>query len=91
MVTIAGARPQCVKAAPVSRVLGQNGNDCGMRVDPKDPQAIAEAMDHLVTNPEEAWQMGKNGRAAVEREFSWESQSERLLSLYESIVPEVVS
>jgi len=59
--------------------------NCGLCVNPSDPRAIARAIDRLVGNPKEAYLMGRNGRAAVEKEFNWESQSERLLSLYRSL------
>ena len=61
------------------------GNQCGVCVDPTDPQAIAQAIDRLVLNPEEARAMGNNGREAVEREYNWESQASRLLDLYQSL------
>ena len=61
------------------------GDHCGVCVDPTDPRDIAQAIDRLVSNPEEARAMGGNGRAAVEREYNWESQASRLLDLYDSL------
>jgi len=46
------------------------GNQCGLCVDPLDPKAIAEAIDFLVTHPEEAEQMGRNGQKAVLEQYS---------------------
>jgi glycosyltransferase involved in cell wall biosynthesis len=60
------------------------GEHCGLCIDPTEPREIASAIDRLVANPEEARAMGNNGRAAVEREYNWESQASRLLQLYQS-------
>lgn len=58
------------------------GNNCGLCVDPLDPKAIAEAVEYLLTHPEEAHRMGGNGRRAVEEKYNWEREGERLLKLY---------
>jgi hypothetical protein len=60
------------------------GNDCGICVDPMNPTAIAEAIQWLISHPEEAKRMGKNGRRAVEEKYNWESQVVPLLNLYKS-------
>src|SRR5690606_21589492 len=38
------------------------GNGCGICVDPLRPREIAQAIDYLIANPEEARRMGNNGR-----------------------------
>ena len=58
------------------------GNRCGITVDPLDPKAIAQAIEYLLTHPEEARQMGKNGRRAVKERYNWEREGENLLKLY---------
>jgi len=58
------------------------GNRCGITVDPLDPKEIAQAIEYLLTHPEEARQMGKNGRRAVEEKYNWEKESKKLLDLY---------
>ncbi|MBL8995931.1 MAG: glycosyltransferase family 4 protein [Gemmatimonadales bacterium] len=55
---------------------------CGILVDPLDPGAIAAAIDHLVSTPEEAERMGRNGRAAVETRYNWEREEVRLEAFY---------
>lgn len=58
----------------------------GVCVDPEDPEAIASAIQYLLDNPEEARQMGENGRRAVKEEFNWGMEEKKLLALYEEIL-----
>ena len=58
---------------------------CGLLVDPKDPTAIAEAVDYLRENPEEAARFGANGQKAVKEKYHWGSEEKKLLSFYQTI------
>ena len=58
------------------------GNDCGLCVDPMDPKSIAEAIDFLVTHPEEVKRMGDNGKVAVQERYNWKNEEAKLLALY---------
>lgn len=58
------------------------GTGCGLVADPRDPAAIAAAIEYLLTHPEEAEAMGQRGRAAVLDRFNWDGEGARLLSLY---------
>lgn len=58
---------------------------CGLLVDPLDPRAIAQAIGYLLCHPDEAEQMGRNGRQAVMSRFAWESEAARLLELYADV------
>ena len=62
------------------------GNRCGITVDPLGPKEIAQAIEYLLTHPEEARQMGENGRRAVEEKYNWEKETEKLLALYEELL-----
>lgn len=62
------------------------GNECGICVDPLSPQAIADAIDYLVTHPDEAEQMGCNGRKAVLEQYNWSIEEQKLLDFYNSLV-----
>lgn len=61
-------------------------NDCGLLVDSLNPTAIAEAIDYLISHPEEAERMGRNGRRAVEEQFNWEHEATKLIDFYTRIL-----
>jgi len=58
------------------------GNDCGICVDPLDPESIAAAIDTLTQDPLEAERMGSNGSSAVNLRYNWQIEKEKLLNLY---------
>ena len=62
------------------------GNECGLCVDPTSPNEIAEAIDYLVTHPEEAQRMGDNGRVAVQRLYNWKNEEQKLLAIYAELM-----
>jgi len=55
-------------------------------VDPENPVAIAEAVQYLLDHPDEAKRLGKNGRQLIERKYSWEKESQKLLTFYDRIL-----
>jgi glycosyltransferase involved in cell wall biosynthesis len=61
------------------------GLGCGVVVDPRDPEAIAGAIEELLTDPERAEEMGKRGQAAVKARFNWDLETPTLLSLYHAL------
>ena len=63
-----------------------DGAGCGLLVDPLDPRAIANAMQWLLDHPNEAEAMGRRGREAVERQYNWTPEAEKLLALYERLL-----
>jgi glycosyltransferase involved in cell wall biosynthesis len=67
------------------------GNDCGLLVDPLDPVQIAEAIDYLVTHPDEAERMGRNGRRAVLEQYNWPTEEKKLLGFYERVLKPNIS
>ncbi|PNW37195.1 UNVERIFIED_CONTAM: glycosyl transferase, partial [Euhalothece sp. KZN 001] len=60
-------------------------NDCGICVNPLNPQEIAEAIQWIIKHPNQAAEMGKNGRKAVEEKYNWEPESKKLLNIYEKL------
>ena len=62
------------------------GNQCGLCVDPMDPDAISEAIDYLVQHPNAARKMGENGHHAVLKNYNWLQEEEKLIRLYEAMV-----
>jgi glycosyltransferase involved in cell wall biosynthesis len=59
--------------------------DCALYVDPLDARGIAQAIEYLLTNPAEAEEMGRCGQAAVAKQFNWNTQARKLVSLYSSL------
>ena len=62
------------------------GCKCGLLVDPRDPQSIAQAMEWIIDNPDEAARMGQRGRLAVETHYNWEAESVKLVEIYRRII-----
>lgn len=60
-------------------------NQCGILVDPLDPTAIAEAINRILEHPDEATEMGRRGRAAVESQFNWQQEHTKLVCAYDRL------
>lgn len=60
--------------------------NCGLLVDPMNPDEIAQAIRWMVTHPEEAAEMGRRGRAAILERYSWEQEADILFQLYDRIL-----
>lgn len=82
---MAAGLPVIASDFPLLREIIQSAR-CGLLVDPQNPQAIADAMQWIIDNPEEASAMGCRGRAAIEERFNWEAESEKLLNLYQQLI-----
>lgn len=61
-------------------------NDCGVCVDPLSPEAIAEAIDFFVKNPDVAMRKGENGRKAVSEKYNWGEEEKKLFDLYADLI-----
>lgn len=59
---------------------------CGICVDPENPEEIAKAIKKIKDNPEQAIEMGRNARKAVEEVYNWSVEEKKLLGLYASIL-----
>jgi glycosyltransferase involved in cell wall biosynthesis len=55
-------------------------------VDPLDPVAIARAVEGLLADPGRAERMGARGRVAVETEYNWTAEGQRLVAAYHRLV-----
>jgi glycosyltransferase involved in cell wall biosynthesis len=58
---------------------------CGILVEPGQPEALAEAIQWLLEHPAEAQAMGNRGRQAILQTYNWNSQAQLLLDLYRKI------
>ena len=61
------------------------GSKCGICVDPTNIGEVRKACMELIENPDKAEEMGRRGRLAVLKQYSWFSEEKKLLSLYESL------
>lgn len=60
--------------------------NCGICVNPHNIDEIKNAIEYLLNNPEQARQMGENGRKAVMEKYNWKTQEKKLIDLYKSII-----
>ncbi len=60
--------------------------NCGICVNPRKIDEIANAIDYLLKHPEEAKKMGENGRRAVSEKYNWHSEEIKLLELYQKVL-----
>ena len=58
---------------------------CGICVNPLNPEAIAEAIIHLIEHPAESEAMGMRGRKAVEEIYNWDMEEKKLLNFYNTL------
>jgi len=61
------------------------GNECGLCVNPKNPQEIAKAIEYI-QHPKEASKMGENGKQAVLKKYNWRNEEEKLLYFYKKLL-----
>ena len=56
-----------------------------MLVDPKNPDQIADAINYLVENKEEAYKMGQEGRRAVIEKYNCDVVSKEYVEIINSL------
>jgi glycosyltransferase involved in cell wall biosynthesis len=78
--------PVIASDLPLWRNIIGGETNCGILVDPMDPQAIASAIDWVFSNPQKAREMGERGRNATETLYNWSKEGERMLALYQDIL-----
>ena len=62
--------------------------ECGLFVGPQSVEQITQAIDWILSHPEEAEQMGKRGRELVLQKYNWGAEELKLLRLYDEILRE---
>lgn len=60
-------------------------NNCGICVNPRNINEIADAIKYLSENPDIAKQMGENGRNVVLDKYNWQCEEKKLLDVYQSL------
>jgi len=81
---MAAGRPVILAIDGVVRQVVEKAQ-AGIPVTPGDPQALAEAITDLASNPSKCRTMGKKGRSAIEMEFSRIELAEKFTALLETM------
>lgn len=63
-------------------------HSCGFCVSPYDSAQVTDALIYLIEHPAEARMMGQRGRKAVEKEYNWATEGQKLLGFYECVLHE---
>ena len=61
----------------------------GICVDPENLEEMKIAIKSIIDNPEQAKQMGINGRKAIKEVFNWGIEEKKLFKLYRDILDDV--
>ena len=83
---MAAGVPLIVSDFPLWRELFESVG-CALFVDPRDPAAIAAAMEWVLRNPDESAAMGARGRDAARTRFNWHAEAAKLVQLYQRLLP----
>src|SRR5262249_61113946 len=84
MEAVAARRPVVASAVGGVPELVLDGQS-GFLVPPRNPAALAGALDRLLTDPARADAMGRAGRAYVEKHFTLRRMTEQHDRLYEEL------
>lgn len=58
----------------------------GILVEPQNPVMLADAINAVLADGENAARLGRNGRVRVEQEYSWTKVADRTLALYQTLL-----
>ena len=59
--------------------------NCGICVNPLDTQEIANAIIYILNNPSKVEEMGENGKQAVQENYNWAIEQQKLYRLYSAL------
>lgn len=60
-------------------------NQCGICVNPENPNEISKAINYIFENKQQAKTMGINGRKAIFKEYNWDIEKQKLLNIYNGL------
>jgi glycosyltransferase involved in cell wall biosynthesis len=69
-------------AGALPEVVGTDGS-AGRLVPPRDPRALARAIDEMLAEPERLQAMGRAARARIQRTFPWRDTAAGLIRVFE--------
>jgi len=79
---MACGKPVIATAVGGPKEIIEGGDNVGVLVPPKDPDAIADAVITILDDPIKAKTMGENARKYVESTYSWERAYDETLRVY---------
>jgi glycosyltransferase involved in cell wall biosynthesis len=80
------ARPVTItRTGALPSEIDIEGTGCGIFVPPEDADAIAEAINYLGDNPEQAADMGRRGRTLAERYYNIERYATDLYEFFDTL------
>ena len=62
------------------------GSDCGILVDPADVEAVSQAIEALIADPDLAQRLGENGRIAFNTRYNWQVLEPILFRVYADLL-----
>ncbi|MEA3457919.1 MAG: glycosyltransferase family 4 protein [Candidatus Thermoplasmatota archaeon] len=84
------AKPVVVGARGTSgmreQIIPDGENQCGVHMNPYDPNDIAWGIKQVLESKEKSMQMGINARKRVIEQFSWDAVANRTLDIYKEFV-----
>jgi glycosyltransferase involved in cell wall biosynthesis len=63
-----------------------SGANCGVCVNPADPKAIDQAVTTILQDTNQAKQYGINARKAMEKDYNWQTEEDKLVGLYQRLL-----
>lgn len=57
-------------------------SECGISTDPENVKEIEDAVNKLLADREMSYELGKNGREAICREYNWGIEEKKLVDIY---------
>ncbi len=70
-------------AVEVARIVREA--DCGLLVDVTRPEAVADAISALLSDPQNAARLGANGRRLIEEKYNWQREEKTLLDAFAAL------
>ena len=84
-----------VQGKPVIGCRGEGIEDfvedgkTGMLIEPKDVDSLVQTIDYLLSNPDEAWAIGKQARKFVLENYTWDKNAEKTIKVYKEVLKNV--
>ena len=59
---------------------------CALFVDPQNPNDISNKLEELISDKSLSKKLGQNGRRLVEKTYNWETESKKLIKIYDKLL-----